>query len=330
MRALWLNKFDFSGNTEAVIAWAKGVIQKGFKVHLVLTGVPSPQLNIYQEYINKTGLKSSLNISRQQVQNLIYYRGFDLLHVFHPDLFNIAGELGSSFKIPWLASVFDKERHVNFSFLHAASYITCCNSVSLQALKNFFYPYCKQNLLLIPQGVTIKRADFSPPEKMGILYAGPLEGSHVAPFQALNRVVQSLKSCTLGVVSRHNPFASNVNFYPWTPDFSSIAGHYNIIAGFGYFLLQGISTGKIALILEEKYEGIFSPFHRKQVPDFRAKVQSGDDIAVQKLLSRDIQALYDHLPAAKKLQQENWSYAQENHDLEIIAEKIVRLYSRII
>ncbi|RJX29138.1 MAG: hypothetical protein C4554_01445 [Dethiobacter sp.] len=330
MYALWLNKFDFSGNTEAVITWTKGVLEKGLKVHLVLIGVPSPLLGIYQEHLNKAGLKSSLNINRQQVQNLLYYRSFDLLHVYHPDLFNMAGELGSTFKIPWLASVFEGERHENFSFLHKASYITCCNSVSLQVLKGFFYPYNKQNLLLIPQGVTIKPANFSSLEQMSILYAGPLEISHAASFQALNGTVPSLKPCTFGLVSRHKPSTFKRKFYPWTPDLSNIVEGYNIIAGFGYFLLQGISAGKIALILEEKYGGIFSPFHRKQVPDFRAKSQGEDDMAVHKLLSRDLQALLDHLPAAKKLRQDNWSYARENHDLEIIAEKIIRLYSRIL
>jgi len=328
MRALWLNKFDFSGNTEAVIAWARGVMQKGLKVHLVLTGIPSSLSGIYEGFINKSGLKSSLNINWQQVQNLLYYRRFDLLHVFHPDLFSMAVELSTSFRIPWLASVFEGERHANFKFLHAADFITCCNSASLHAVTNFFYPYNKQNLMLIPQGVTIRPADFPPLTKMSVLYAGPLESSHIAPFQALNGVIQHLKSSTLGVVSRHNPSTSNVTFYPWRPDFSSIAGFYNIIAGFGYFLLQGIAAGKIALILEEKYAGIFSPGQRQQVPDLRAKVQAGEDSAGQQLLNRDIQALYERLPAAKKLQQENWSYARENHDLEIVAEKIVRLYSR--
>lgn len=326
MRALWLNKFDFSGNTEAVINWARGVRQKGLQLHLVLTEVPPFFLGLYDKFLRQARLKSSLNINRQQIQNLLYYRSFDLLHVFHHDLFNLARELGVSFGIPWLASVFDGEEQGNFSFLSSASYITCCNSNSLQAVKNFFYPYNKQNLILIPQGVMIKKEDFLPLTKMSILYIGPLKPGHIPAFQALYRAVQGLKFPPLGVVSSHSASVPKATFYSWRPDFSSICLHYDIIAGFGYYLLQGIAAGKIALILEEKYAGLFSPLQRKQLPDFRAKGHTGDYLSDYKLLCGDLKALYERLPEAEKLREENWNYARENHDLEIIAEKIVRLY----
>ena len=331
VRVLWLNKFDFSGNTEAVMAWARGVVHKGLKLHLVLTGIPPSLLELYKKFINKSGLQSSLNINWQQVQNLLYYHRFDLLHVFHPDLFRMAADLSNSFQIPWVASVFDGEHHDDFTFLYTAAYITCCNSSSFLAIKDFFYPYVKQNILIIPQGVTIKPSSFPPLTKMNILYVGPLGKKQVAPFQALKHAVKDLKSSSLGVVSRYNVSPGNVTFYSWRPDFNVIIGRYNVIAGFGYYLLQGIAAGKIALILEEKYAGIFLPLQREQVPDFRAKAQAGKDAdpSAYKLIIQDIQALGKQLPAAQKLQQENWSYARENHDLEIIAEKIVRLYDRL-
>ncbi len=328
MRALWLNEFDFSGNVEAVINWARGVKQRGLEIHLVLQGVPPELIGVYENFLNKQGLKGTLNINRQQIQNLLYYRDLHFLHVFHPGLFSLGRELSSSFRIPWLASIFNGDFN-KFNFLHTASYITCSNSLSYQAVKEHFYPYNKQELCLIPQGVTIKPVVSPTPAALSILYIGPLKNSHLAAFQAFNRVTQGLKSLSPGIITVHDPLLPSIKYHPWPADIGNIAASYQVIAGFGYYLLQGIASGKITLILEEEYGGIFSPFQRLKVPDFRAKAQAENDSGTWERLQQDILFLAKHWSEAVKLQQENWNYARENHDLEIVAEKIIRLYANI-
>jgi len=328
MEVLWINKFDFSGNTEAVINWAKGVRQKGLQLHLVLTEVPAPLLHRYDNHLNQAGLKSSVNINRQQIQNLLYYRSFDLLHIFHHDLYPMAKELSNFFCLPWVASVFDGEERENFPFLSTACCITCSNSKSFLEVKKFFYPHTLQNIILLPQGVAIKKESFFPVEKMSILSLGALKPDHLPAFQALNRVLQDLKlPFSLGVVSdlRYTSL-STAAYYPWSPDLCDILPFYNIMAGFGYYMLQGIAAGKIALILEEKYGGLFLPSQREQLPDLRAKGQREDPHLDYKLLKRDLKALYERLQEVEKLREETWHYARENHNLEIIAGKILRLY----
>ncbi|MGI6308666.1 MAG: hypothetical protein ACOX1X_08765 [Dethiobacteria bacterium] len=336
MQALWINKFDFNGNTAAIITWAEGVLQTGRRLHLVLTGVPPFLLPLYQKYLAKTGLKSSLNINRQQIQNLLFYRGFDLLHVFHPDLFLMAAELSRSFQIPWIAGYLSGEDHPGLTCVHEADTVTCSHSDAFQTLQRFFNPYRKTPLHLIPPGVkTGPPPDFSPPQQWSVLYAGPLENRQLAPFLSLNEVIRSLDSWTCGVFSRQKPPRFSGNFHPWTPAFSKIIKDYTIIAGHGYFLLQALAAGKIALLLEERYAGIFSPLSRReQVPALRAKlpvVKTGpaEDTDPRELLCRDLQMLCTDRAAKEKLQRDGWSYTRENHDIEIVAEKIRRLYSRL-
>lgn len=329
MRVLWLTKFDYSGNTEAVIMWARGLLLRGVKIHLVLTGIPSSLLGVYEDYLGKNRLKNSLNIGSQQVQNLLYYRGYDLLHVYHTDLYALAANLCSSLKIPWLASCFNGINHNSSPHLTKASYFTCCSSASLQAANNLFHPYRKKNLLLIPFGVSINPGTFFPLEHLDILYAGSLEQNQTASFQALSEVVQENNFCSLGVMSEQRPSGFKGTFHQWDPDLTGIFNKYNIIAGAGFRLLQGISMGKIALILDENYGGFFSPHSTVQVHDFRSGEQQ-EKKEIRKLVRRDLQTLLENLPDTKKLQQENWSYAMENHNMEIIGEKIILLYSHII
>lgn len=343
MRALWLNKFDFSGNTEAIITWAEGVLQTGWQIHLVLTGVPSFLLSLYQNYLTKTGLKSSFNINRQQMQNLLFYRHFDLLHVYHPDLYHLAAALSKSFQVPWLAGHLSGEDHgggdhADLTFLREADAVTCSCSAALQTLQPFFHPYRKTPLLLLPQVVkTGPPPGFSTPQQRSILYAGPLENNHLPPFQALNQVVQRMGTWTCGVCSRQKPSRFSGNFHPWTPAFSEILADYTFFAGHGYFLLQALAAGKITLLLEERYAGIFFPFSRQEpVPAWRAKLPAEktgtakDTDDPRKLLHRDLQMLSTDQATREKLQQDSWSYTRENHDLAIVAEKIRRLYSRLL
>ncbi|MDO9536406.1 MAG: hypothetical protein Q7J85_14020 [Bacillota bacterium] len=327
MRALWLTKFDYSGNTEAVILWARGLLSRELKIHLVLTGIPSSLLGVYKDYLDKYGLKNSLNIGTQQVQNLLYYSRYDLLHVYHTDLYALAENLSSSLKIPWLAGCFNEINHSSYPHLTKANSITCCSSASLQAVKDLFHPYRKIRLLLIPFGVSIKPGNFSPLDRLDILYAGPLEQNCTASFHALNEVVQKNNFCSLSVMSEQRPSGFKGSYYPWNPDLTGIFNHYNIIAGSGFHLLQGIAMGKIALILNENYGGFFSPHSTVQAHDFRSGEQA-EKGEIQKLLKRDLQTLLENLPNTKKLQQENWNYAMENHNMEIIGEKIIRFYSR--
>lgn len=191
---------------------------------------------------------------------------------------------------------------------------------------------------MLPQGVkTGAPPDFSSPQQWSILYAGPLESDHLAPFQALNQVVRNLGAWTCGVFSRQKPPRFSGNFHPWTPAFSEILADYTFIAGHGYFLLQALAAGKITLLLEERYAGIFSPFSRReQVPAWRAKLpvekngSAEDTDDPRKLLHQDLQMLSTDQATREKLQRDSWSYTRENHDLAIVAEKIRRLYRRLL
>ena len=280
-QALWLNKFEYDGNTKAVVARAEGVLQTGWGLHLVLEGVPPVLLTLYEKHLAKIslkyGLKYSLNINRQQLQNLLFYRDFDLLHVFHPSLFHLVAILGKSFRLPWLADCPDPVDPSLFACLYKADAVVCSCSAAQQSLQPFFHSYPEKPvpLYLIPRGVKIgPPPDFvSPhqPELKSILYAGPLEDNHLSSFQALNQVVQGPGNWTCGIFSRRRPPGFNGNFHPWAPIFGAMLADYTFVAGHGYFLLQALAAGKIALLLEERYAGIFSPFERSEpVPAWRA------------------------------------------------------------
>jgi len=79
--------------------------------------------------------------------------------------------------------------------------------------------------------------------------------------------------------------------------------------------------------LEEGYGGIFSPLRQKQVPDFKARRHKESDPSIPKRLKQDLQKLHNNSPEMIRIQHDNWNYARENHDLEIVAEKMARLYS---
>lgn len=373
MRALWLNRFDYSGNAESVAELAEGFLKKGLKIHLVLNGVPPSLTGTYQEYMDKKGLKSSVNISTQQIQNMLYYQGCKLLHVFHPAFFPLAQNLSSSLKINWVASCLESIGHSaysstyssNYSALAGATFITCSSTALWKEIKSIFHPYKKEKVLLIPPGIKIPLPEFSregadpsstaQPDKLRLLYIGPLESNRLAVFFRLNKLIAGLKDCDFGMISAQRISGISGTLYPWTPDWDSIARSYDIIISSGFFLLRAIAKGKIALLMEEKYGGIFSPRAQVQVPDFRATlidkdkgngtgagagagagVGTGAGVgagAGEDLLKRDLQELQKLLEqpsAVKRLQEENWNYARENHDLEIVSEQLARLYSRLL
>lgn len=339
-RALWLSRFDYSGDIEAVIIRAEGILQTGWEIHLVLIGVPPPLLPLYEKHLaqigRKYGLKYSLNINRQQIQNILFYRRFDLLHIYHPCLLPLGATLGKSFRLPWLASCptgGEREEHASghadsttnpgspletkdrednaggtdlavFAYLREADAVTCSCSTALQRLQPLLSPFFENPvpLCLIPWGVkttgVTPSLSSSPPQssppgftsppapqtpqpsrqqiRCSILYAGPLEKKHLIAFQALNQVVQSRDDCTLDVFSGRRPLHFSGGYHPWTPSFREILKDYTAIAGHGYFLLQALAAGKIALLLEEKYAGIFSPFTRREaVPAWQARLPAG-------------------------------------------------------
>ena len=154
------------------------------------------------------------------MQNLLFYRHFDLLHVYHPDLYHLAAALSKSFQVPWLAGHLSGEDHgggdhADLTFLREADAVTCSCSAALQTLQPFFHPYRKTPLLLLPQVVkTGPPPGFSTPQQRSILYAGPLENNHLPPFQALNQVVQRMGTWTCGVCSGRNLPASVAIFTP--------------------------------------------------------------------------------------------------------------------
>jgi hypothetical protein len=329
LRVLWLTKFDYSGNTEAVIMWARGLLSREVRVHLVLIGIPSSLLGVYKNYLDKWGLKYSLNIGTQQVQNILYYSRYDLLHVYHTDLYALAANFSSSLKIPWLAGCFNGIEDSSLSHLTQASSITCCSSASFQAAKGLFNPYRKKRILLIPYGISINPVNFSSFEEgLNILYSGPLRQKDTASFQSLDEAVQENNSCRLSVMSEYRPSGLKGDFHFWNPDLSGIFDKYNLIAGSGFHLLQGISMGKIALVLDENYGGFFSPSSNLQADDFRSG-QQAEEGEMKELVKKDLKTLLQDLPDAKKLQHENRSYAMENHNMQIIGEKMFRLYSRV-
>lgn len=343
MRALWLNKFDYSGNAEAVIELAEGALKKGLKIHLVLNGVPLSLTGVYREYLHKKGLKGSVNVSTQQIQNLLYYQGCKLLHVYHPLLFPLAQSLSSSLKITWAASCLENIEQGAYSTLAGATFVTCSSTALWNKINSNLHPYKKEKLLLIPPGIKIPPPEFAQegagpsstaqPDKLRLLYIGPLENNHAAVFLKLNRLVKNLENCTFGVISMQKMSGINGTLHPWTPDWDSIARSYDIIISSGYSLLRGIAKGKIALLMEKKYGGIFTPRAQVQVPDFRAVLKDKDTDAGEDLLKQDLQELQKLLEqpsAMKRLQEENWNYARENHDLEIVSEQLARLYSRLL
>lgn len=336
MQALWINKFDFSGNTAAVIAWAEGILQTGWKIHLILNEVPPFLLPLYRKYLSEAGLQNSFNINRQQIQNLLFYSNFDLLHAFHPDLYHMSAEIGKSFQVPWVASFLSGDHPVPI-ILCEADLITCSNSGALQTLQQLLYPFGEKPLHLIPQGIkTSPVPDFSQPRQWGVLYAGPPKNCYNPPFLALQEVVRGLPSWRCGVFSHQKPSRFSGMFHPWIPSFGTITRDYPIVASHGYLLLEALAAGKIALLLEENYTGIFYPFSRlEQVPALKAKFPAvktspPENIDIRKLLRRDLQMLCTDRNAREKLQRDNWSYACENHDIGIIAEKFRCLYNRLL
>jgi len=333
MRALWLNRFGYGGNTESVAELAGGLLKKGLKVHLVLNGVPPSLTGAYQEYLYKKGLKSSVNISTQQIQNILYYQSCKLLHVFHPAFFPLAQNLSSSLKINWVASCLEWMDHSAYSTLAGATFITCSSTALWNEIKSIFHPYKKEKVMLIPPGIKITPAELNQPKKLRLLYTGPLEGNRLTVFFRLKKLIAGLKDCDFGVISAHKISDISGTIYPWTPDWDNIAREYDIIISSGFSLLRGIAKGKIALLMEEKYGGIFSPRAQVQVPDFRAVLKDKDTDAGEDLLKQDLQELQKLLQqpsAMKRLQEENWNYARENHDLEIVSEQLARLYSRLL
>jgi hypothetical protein len=328
LRALWLTKFDYSGNTEAVIMWAKGLLLRGVRIHLVLTGIPSSLISVYKDYLDKNGLKNSLNIGSQQLQNLLYYNRYDLMHVFHSDLYALAENLSSTLKISWLAGCSNGINQSSLPHLTKASYLTCCSSASLQEAKDLFHPYRNNKLVLIPFGVNTERGDFPPLERLDILYSGPMGQNHTASVQALDEAVQKNNSYSLGIMSEKRPSGFKGIFHPWDPDLTGIFYNYSIIAGSGFHLLQGLAMGKIALIVNDNYGNIFSPYSNVQAHDFRCE-QQAEKGELRELVKGILQTLLQNLPDTKKLQQENWSYAMENHNMKIIGEKILRLYRHV-
>ncbi len=208
---------------------------------------------------------------------------------------------------------------------------------------------------MIPPGIKIPLPEFSrekadpssaaQPDKLRLLYIGTLESNRLAVFFRLNKLIAGLKDCDFGVISAQRISGISGTLYSWTPDWDRIARSYDIIISSGFFLLRAIAKGKIALLMEEKYGGIFSPRAQVQVPDFRATLidkdkgnGTGNDNGAgsgvgEDLLKRDLQELQKLLEqpsAVKRLQEENWNYARENHDLEIVSEQLARLYSRLL
>ncbi|NLL20255.1 MAG: glycosyltransferase family 4 protein, partial [Firmicutes bacterium] len=203
MRALWLNRFGYGGNTESVAELAGGLLKKGLKVHLVLNGVPPSLTGAYQEYLYKKGLKSSVNISTQQIQNILYYQSCKLLHVFHPAFFPLAQNLSSSLKINWVASCLEWMDHSAYSTLAGATFITCSSTALWNEIKSIFHPYKKEKVMLIPPGIKITPAELNQPKKLRLLYTGPLEGNRLTVFFRLKKLIAGLKDCDFGVISAH-------------------------------------------------------------------------------------------------------------------------------
>ena len=221
MQALWINKFDFNGNTAAIITWAEGVLQTGWRLHLVLTGVPPFLLPLYQKYLAKTGLKSSLNINRQQIQNLLFYSSFELLHVFHPDLYHMAAELSRSFQVPWIASYLSGEDHPGLTCVHEADTVTCSHSDAFQTLQRFFNPYRKTPLHLIPPGVkTGPPPDFSPPQQWAFFMPARWKTASL-PLFSPKRGYPEPGFLDLRCFLQAKPPLQR-QFSPWTPAFSKI------------------------------------------------------------------------------------------------------------
>lgn len=348
-RVLWLDRYSEDGDTEALIARAEGVLQTGLQVHLVITGVPPVLNSLYEKHLAQIGLKHglrySLNINRQQIQNLLFYRGFDLLHVFQPDLFHLAAAFGRSFRLPWLASFpagweGGAAGHEDFAgsvcppgaerqkecfsssaghatsaalaLLREADAVICSCSQTLKYLQPFFPSFAEKKppLYLIPWGVKTAGSPLSPAappspqqgalyaappknshpvsqppqqrKQHSILYAGPLKNNHLPAFQALNEVVQSRNDWILDVFSGRRPINFSGGHHPLAPAFSKILAGYTFVAGYGYLLLQALAAGKIVLLLEERYAGVFHPFNRREpVPAWRARSPAEEDDATE-------------------------------------------------
>lgn len=325
MQALWCQKFDYSGKVEAVVAWAQAIKKRGIEAHLILVGVPPFLLPLCQGSLEKKGLKGFLNISSQQFQNLLHYQGYELVHVFNPELYPLAAALCSARKVPWVATSFEGEEKKNFFFLEKASYITCASGEAYNSLRELFFK--KERVELILPGAKISPPTIPTRKQMAILFAAsPLNGKSPL-FRLFDRVTQKLKGCSLGLFSWQRPAQGAARHHPWTPDFAPVLESYHAVAGCGYYLLLGMAAGKIALLAEETYEGILSPFTLPGVFDFRARGQ-GSERETEEKLREDLKWLLEHPLEAGKIMESNIKYARENHDLDVISEQIARLYRR--
>lgn len=326
MNVLHLDRFFYSSRLNHVFSLVHEQQRQGHEARLVMEGCPPYQLlKLYDKKLEK--LQATLIRPGDQVTLLQRARQFhpDIIHAHSPELFALAAALADNLGTPLVITChgLGLNRYEYRPFLQKAGAIICTSRKVASSLREFSH-----KIYIIPGGIDLEEFRPGPksePVKIALIMR--IGSSRQNACKHFCKAVDLLEGVEFYVAADKKPASVKASFLGWTDKIPELLARTDIMAGTGRTIVEGLSTGNVAIVLGRTYQGILTPDKVEKQWDLSGL--SGSD-PCYKTIFFDLAKLCQNLIYLRQLQKFSRSLAEKEFDNRKLTGDVIAVYSKVM